>query len=402
MSLEELFKHTVFLIGAGASKDAGCLISNDMLNRLYKEIIDISPDDAVYGNYKEGFKALYEVIKPALEYQSELRNIRSNQHKFYTPNIEDFILILRKIINKDLLIPEPLVGSWSEKLMMLEIKHPNVVNHYLNFLYHNVISWITPNDNFEKAKNTLEPLKKLLEQTNEQEYFIDVFSLNYDLTFEKVFNTEISRPLNNGFDNDKWNNSFSIPETKINLYKFHGSLDWYKKDDETLALNDYEVAFNKLDPDERKPHIILGYEYKLFSVDPFFSLIQSFIRKLDRANLVIVIGYSFFDAYLNNILIQFLNAKPDRKLFIVDPKFASENPADEKFTEYLKLIQSDTSSLNIDNYSMLPTSKVSFFMSEENAVIPGAAQFYKEYFADNCEKLKILYNRGLETEANPF
>jgi len=371
-----------------------------MLNELSKEINEISSDDEVYGSYKEGFKELYRVVKPSLEYQAELKRIIADKKDLYSPNIEDYILILRKILNKDLIIPEPLVGSWSEKLLLLEIKFPNLCKQYLNFIYHCVIKWLTP-PNYDAASDLLLPVKSLLEQTTTEEFYINFFTLNYDLIFEKVFNSPEAKPLNNGFSNNVWDTtSFDVEQTKINLYKIHGSLDWYSEDDTTHSLADYEIAFNALQPDERKPHLILGYDTKLFSVDPFFTLLQKFIEKLGKANLVVIIGYSFFEAYLNNLLIKFLNSSENKKLFIVDPFFSKqENPA-ESFTEYLKLIQTDTSSLNIDNYTTLPSSKVSFFNSV-NSEISGAKEFYAEFFENKCAKLKAIYSE-LEKQDEPF
>lgn len=389
MNLSELFDKTVFLLGAGASRDAGCLISSKMLAELKNEINSIPADDQVYGEFKIGFQELYKVIKPALEYQAELRRINADKSDLYHPNIEDYILIIRKILNKDLIIPEPLVGSWSEKLLILEIKYPNLFKQYLNFIYHCVIKWLTP-PNYEAANELLAPVNQLLQETTDEEFFINFFTLNYDLVFEKVFNSEEARPLNNGFSNNAWDTtSFDVPQSRLNLYKIHGSLDWYLDKDDTHSLPDYEIAFNKLQPDERKPQLILGYESKLFSVDPFFTLLQKFIEKLNKVNLVVVIGYSFFDAYLNNILIKFLNSSENKKLFIVDPGFSSKpNPA-ESFTEYLKIIQTDTSTLNIYNYTSLASAKVEFFKS--GSEISGAKEFYTEYFADKCAKLKGLY-----------
>lgn len=400
MNLTELFGNTVFLLGAGASHNAGCLMSSCMLNELSKAINEISSEDEVYGSYKEGFKELYRVIKPSLEYQAELKRIIADRKDLYSPNIEDYILILRKILNKDLIIPEPLVGSWSEKLLLLEIKFPNLCKQYLNFIYHSVIKWLTP-PTYEAANNLLLPIKSLLEQTTNEEFYINFFTMNYDLIFEKVFNSVEAKPLNNGFSNNVWDTtSFDVEQTKINLYKIHGSLDWYSEEDTTHSLPAYEIAFNALQPDERKPHLILGYETKLFSVDPFFTLIQKFIKKLDEANLVVVVGYSFFDAYLNNLLIKFLNSNENKKLFIVDPFFCKqENPA-ESFTEYLKMIQTDTSTLNIDNYITLPSSKVLFYKSS-NSEFSGAKEFYAEFFENKCEKLKAIYSE-LAKQDEPF
>lgn len=224
-----------------------------------------------------------------------------------------------------------------------------------------------------------------MEQTTDEEFFINAFTLNYDLVFEKVFNSDEAKPLNNGFlNNDLETTSFDVQQTRMNLYKIHGSLDWYLEKDDTHSLPNYEIAFNRLQPDERKPQLILGYESKLFSVDPFFTLLQKFIEKLSNVNLVVVIGYSFFDACLNNILIKFLNSSENRKLYIVDPGFSSKPNTAESFTEYLKIIQTDTSTRNIYNYTSLASSKVEFF--ECDSQVSGAKEFYKEYFADKCSR----------------
>lgn len=400
MSLNNLFKNTIFLLGAGASKDAGCMMSSQMLDRLHQEINQITADDKIFGDLKEGFKSLYSIIMPALAYQAEFKKINSGSSDIYKPNIEDYILILRKIINKDYIIPEPLVGSWSDKLLSLEIRYDDLCRQYLNFIYYCVIKWLTP-DNYESAVESLAPIKRLLESTNDEEFYINIFTLNYDLVFEKVFNSEYQSPINTGFSSNVWDETaFDIEHSKINLFKLHGSLDWYTDEDETFSMANNDIAFNFSEPDERKPHLILGYENKLFSVDPFFTLIQKFIEKLNSARLVVIIGYSFFDSYLNNILIKFLNSSDDKKLFIVDPWFSSKvNPA-ESFAEYLKVIQTDNSTLNIDNYTLLPSSKVAFFKSDSNAV-SGAKEFYSEYFENKCEKLINEYST-LEAKDEPF
>lgn len=125
--------------------------------------------------------------------------------------------------------------------------------------------------------------------------------------------------MNAGFNSDGvWDDDcFNTDEAKINLSKKHGFLDWYLSEDDTRSLADHEVAFNPLNPDERKPHIILGFEYKLFSVDPFFTLLQQFIQKLKVSKLLVVIGYSFFNNYLNNIIIRHLNSNENGRLLIV-------------------------------------------------------------------------------------
>lgn len=188
MTLKETFENTVFLLGAGASYEANCLISKAMLGKLHQAILDIPQDHILYKDYKSAFVELYQFIRPSLSFQSDLRNIRSGGSDLYSPNIEDYILIIRKIINKDYIIPEPLVGSWSERLMGLEIKYENIFETYLNFIYEKVIEWITPTDNYNTAAELLAPFATLLKQTNDEIYHINIFTLNYDLIFEKVLN----------------------------------------------------------------------------------------------------------------------------------------------------------------------------------------------------------------------
>ncbi|OOQ57870.1 SIR2 family protein [Mucilaginibacter pedocola] len=391
MTLKAAFKDTIFLLGAGASYDAGCLVSQRMLDRLHQSIIDIPQDHLVYGEYKIAFLELYQFIKPSLSFQSELRNIKSGTaNSMYAPNIEDYILIIRKIINKDLLIPEPLVGSWSERLMRLEIKHPDLFETYLNFIYEKVIAWISPADDYAAANELLVPLVDLLQATGDEPYYLNIFGLNYDLVFEKVLNAS-EYLVNTGFNSDGiWTESaFDSGEAKINYSKIHGSLDWYLEEDDTHILKGHEIAFNPLQPDERKPHIILGFEYKLFSVDPFFTLLQQFIKKLKESRLLVVIGYSFFDNYLNNIIIRHLNANVNARVLIVDPRWADEPEAgrDEKFLTYLRHLQSDNSSLSMNNYTTLASSRLKFYVAEDGG-FSGAKQFYREFFANKCAKLK--------------
>lgn len=394
MTLKEAFDNTVFLLGAGSSYEANCLVSKAMLNKLHQAIIDIPQDHAVYKDYKEAFIELYQFIRPSLSFQSDLRNIRSGGSNLYSPNIEDYILILRKIINKDYVVPEPLVGSWSERLMRLEIKYHNIFEIYLNFIYEKVIEWVTPSDNYQAAIDLLTPFAELLKETNDEAYHINLFTLNYDLVFEKVFNKNSEFPVNTGFNSDGvWDEEwFDSEDAKINLSKIHGSLDWYLNEDDTCCLANHEIAFNPLNPEERKPHIILGFEYKLFSVDPFFTLLQKFIQKLKSSKLLVVIGYSFFDNYLNNIIIRHLNRNENARVLIVDPYWASKEKPEDEFLKYLKLIQADTSNLNINNYTTLYSSRLEFYKNE-NGLMPGAKNFYKDFISNKCQKLKSFHNQ---------
>jgi hypothetical protein len=91
------------------------------------------------------------------------------------------------------------------------------------------------------------------------------------------------------------------------------------------------VLNNQLSDEEREnidpnhdPYIIFGYGAKTFSVEPFFSLIHNFRTLLKERSYIFTIGYSFFDPYINNLLLEALN-HGGKKLIIVNPIFGPNN-----------------------------------------------------------------------------
>src|SRR5688500_723892 len=107
--MKDSFKNIVFLFGAGVSIDAGCRSSKGILDDLIGTIKN--PDALVEETLRKPFLEIYEFLQASLDYQHSLRNIRIDRNH-YKSNIEDFILVLRKIIDKEFIIPYPLVGNW--------------------------------------------------------------------------------------------------------------------------------------------------------------------------------------------------------------------------------------------------------------------------------------------------
>ena len=107
MILEEVFKKVVFLLGAGASKDAGCKLSSEMLHSLKEAINNLKANEKDFINYKEDFNEIYHFILASLKYQSTIRDTCSNISSYV--NIEDFVMILRQLIDKEFVIPYPLI-----------------------------------------------------------------------------------------------------------------------------------------------------------------------------------------------------------------------------------------------------------------------------------------------------
>lgn len=150
-----------------------------------------------------------------------------------------------------------------------------------------------------------------------------VFSLNYDLCFEKAKPTDYEYPLELGFDEGrewKWEKfeAHESPDVGIYLYKLHGSIDWKRDSKNTLKT---------LDNISSEPDLIFGTIDKLQSVDPYLFYIYEFRKFTLACRLIIVVGYSFSDEYINRLLRQALDKNLDRKLLCVGP---SDKPAIRK------------------------------------------------------------------------
>jgi len=162
---------------------------------------------------------------------------------------------------------------------------------------------------------------------------------------------------------------------------------------------------------EHCPFIIFGHGIKFFSVEPFFSLIQKFREMLKERSYFFVIGYSFFDPYINNLFLQTIKdaQEENKKIIIVNPCFAQpplikvdfeENAefglmlrddkpeAKKMLTNYLEEIQKNAfySELPEFNIKQIPTDSL-FFLKM------GSSDFLNRYLSNSGELLVKLIEK---------
>lgn len=383
MRLSELFERVIFLTGAGASKGAGCKLSQEMLCDLRKSFNNLDPTQ------REQYEEIYRYFAATLDYQDSLRNHDTADNTFKR-NIEDFVLLLRKVVHRDFIIPYPLIGSWSDKITRLESANPNVFKDFLDYIEQKLIQeWIRGEDRSGTEK-MLSPINNLLAVP--ENFRMDVFTLNYDLVMERFFNKSSVLNVNTGFIQGRWADDFSdgkkehhANESKINYYKIHGSLDWYRDVDVAHCSESHII--------QDRPFLIFGQENKMLSIEPFFSLLVRFRKRLDEATHVISIGYSFFDPYINNLIISSVNNQFDKKLIIVDPGLKDCTP--DKFVEKLKIIQGVDIQNGTYNLSTLDSSRVHIIPQRTD-------EFYWEYLSDGARKLKELVEIQNPEDQAPF
>ena len=173
----------------------------------------------------------------------------------------------------------------------------------------------------------------------------NIFTLNYDLAFEYACD-ELGIEYINGFVGfnernfrpEVYNYDFFFPgdttegkvrriERVIKYYKLHGSLNWiYKSQNKNNPYGLYEIPIelvrmklkNKMDnlgeimiyPTSSKKEYTLNF--------PYSELFRKFADRLQQPEAVLfVIGYSFYDEHVNDIIYQAL-ANPSFTLVIVD------------------------------------------------------------------------------------
>ncbi|MCR4321856.1 MAG: SIR2 family protein [Candidatus Brocadiaceae bacterium] len=420
----ELIKKTLFFLGAGFSSETGCLTSGGMFADLKKKIL--SDDDGFTATEKEALQFLIS----CMAYHAEWRSIKTGGEIEFNPNIEELVLLIRRIKNREVFLPYPITGNWADKLVELETdyKKQDRKNLFeeLEMKLKSLLKkqWL----NYDRNKiGYFDPLREFFQGHSSQDFRLDVCTLNNDLVIEEYFHNHNEIPWR-GFYNGKW---IGIDEEdkldefgRINLYKLHGSIDW-------VRVESGEIYEETKFPEEEKehiepfhnPYVIFGQGSKTISVEPFFSLMKKFNELLRSKKYIFVIGYSFFDPYINNLL--FYASKGFNKLIIVNPMFGpkriynSENSKTIDFDEsdffrikypngtnpkdlevYIKNIQKDSffSELPEYNYTDIIAQNIDFIPLETST-------FIEKYFAKKGELLLNFiekYEKEMKDYEEPF
>ncbi|MYF10109.1 MAG: hypothetical protein F4229_03805 [Gammaproteobacteria bacterium] len=309
------FKHDelVVLLGAGASVEAGIPDSNEMVRRVEKETTE--------GEWRD-YLELFRYLRSSVFYADGLKGITGSNVPF---NIERLVNVLDELRKKERHTLYPFVGAWNPKLQEVAGAGFERV-HELRELIVNVLrrEWVALAES-----EAADYYRGLLRFQDEFGHALRIFSLNYDLCVENSCGKET---VQRGFAGRMWDwrlfDDGPNEETRIFLYKLHGSLDWYFAEDGTVSYLDSPSRI----ADERVA-LIFGTSYKLQYVDPFLFLAYELRRwTLDAARLVVAIGYGFMDEHINGILGQALRQDSKRRLLaVVAPQATSRESETIKF-----------------------------------------------------------------------
>lgn len=297
----------LFLLGAGCSYEAGIPISFQMINEVESLI---SKEDSDWYEYKD----LYNYLKSSIIYSEGIFGNFGG-----TFNIEKLLIVISEIEKRDRNIVYPFIGSWNLRLIDLAGDQFQNLSDFKKLIVTKLNDWILPT-NYNKAEYYY-GFTKFQKEVGKP---LKVFSLNYDLCFERVAGKEST--IADGFDktNLEWHYSnFDKPEEQYHLFKLHGSIDWYLKREEGDKLF-------KRDHPSANPELIFGVEAKLRSKDPYLFYIYQFRRYMfeQECKLLITIGYSFSDGHINDIIVQSLRQDKERKILVVSPFSKDDDTAE--------------------------------------------------------------------------
>ena len=266
--------HVIFLLGAGASKDAGFPLVDELTCKMRKRLSYVTD---MNGNVREEFPELFDAVA---DHDPKARK-----------NYERFFACL------ELMIPRP--EKPSQNLICFNLEKRLVqAAPYL-------------------AASIREPIFNILRERHQGEHYqpdylaklggfvpkegrLKVFTLNYDLCVENAC-TRQGINVTTGFcrETGEWTAGlFHCRRPGINLYKLHSSLNWTQRSGEPgICFEIYPPEWDKWDG-RPLPELVLGPGSKLQPDDPFVTLYSEFHRAVRQAKVCVAIGCSFEDKHI--------------------------------------------------------------------------------------------------------
>lgn len=168
-----------------------------------------------------------------------------------------------------------------------------------------------------KAVGYLAPLAQAA-----QKDALTIATLNYDLSIEQAAQaagvscaTGVETWLRTG----RWD----WPRDGIRLLKLHGSINWiWAEIQEGLGHLPQRAIFleHELEKGHRhRPALVFGQRGKLRAEGPFLSLLGELETLMSGVDHLVVIGYSFRDDHVNEIIQRWTSEDISRTITVVDP-----------------------------------------------------------------------------------
>lgn len=297
----------LFILGAGASVDAGIKHAKAMTEDIEKRIRSepkFSP-----------FCHLYNYLKSSIIYQRGLQGRFEDR----TATIEELLVVLTEIgqVHRSRLYP--FIGCLDIHLLQVAGTEFKNVRDLDEVIRSQLFEWINIS-NYDRALY----FRKFKDLVSELGSAVRIFTLNYDICVEKAL-AGIDCSFELGFNDDRrWEASkFDANENtnvEVYLYKLHGSIDW------TRDSNGGD-SVTICDSPRSNPELIFGTAAKLRPIDPYLFYVHE-LRKYslnEALRFIVVIGYSFSDDYVNGLIGQAVARSEYLQVLVVAPVASSNH-----------------------------------------------------------------------------
>ncbi len=291
----------LFLLGAGASVDAGIKHAREMTD----DIEDKVQNDKEFSDFKD----LYNYLKSSIVYQRGLEGNFNDQ----AVTVEDLLNVMSEINQKHQNKLYPFIGSWNVHLLKVAGDDFVKISNLDKKIREQLFKWINIR-NYDGS----DYFRSFGGLSNEIGSALHIFTLNYDLCVENALgkngvSIELGFNETRQWEASRFDNNQNA-DTRIYLYKLHGSIDWIREDEKGHVLT-------KCDSPQDSPELIFGTTAKLSSVDPYLFYVHEFRKYSLRepVRLIVTIGYSFSDDHINRLISQAVMRNEFAKVLTVSP-----------------------------------------------------------------------------------
>lgn len=161
---------------------------------------------------------------------------------------------------------------------------------------------------------------------------LSIFTLNHDTVIEKLLQNSEIQFCDGFYENDKgakfWDSGLSeMDACRVRLLKLHGSIDWSVDRDSgvlTKKINKKEIKCDYVKEEiDFNAVFLVGTHNKINSYleHEYWELYQRFKKYILECDILIIIGYSFGDAGINQRVIEWLEKNNEKKkMIIIDKK----------------------------------------------------------------------------------
>jgi hypothetical protein len=336
-------RETTWLLGAGASRDAGVPLAAELFDQL----------KGASGQVE--LNATYDYVAAGAIMRAARLSLVGNWRR---PNIEDVANTLDELIRRDSSDLGPFVGAWHSWLNDVDpLGEPSLkVTEQVGATLQRVIAGVNPRNGEGANIDWTAEAKRLVELLQAPRHPGEILSrlrlwlsqavrdrmtgpygdvsyleplartrvgtshvcmgatLNYDLCVEQAFESAGYRVCD-GLGHWLSHEVMDVKHSAAHIYKPHGSILWRSVDEDTFSFWSAQ--------EDGEPGIIFGGRNKLTAHGPFLDSLLTWRAGLEKCRNLLVIGYSFGDDHVNALIANWLRiGKDSKRIIVIDPGFS--------------------------------------------------------------------------------